>query len=339
MGELLKFEREIEKHIEGDADFNTFQKDWNRRELEFRKVLANSRPVLVFPNPPTPSQSRDTPNGENTVTPSPSRRKNITVLEIDSDSDVERKVGSVRTGMKRPHASTQSTPCKISRIVPQFEGYNVTSRRFSLEEVHSIIQDAYVGRLPDQIAPKATERIIKLSMAHWSKPIDRFLDLAKDHCQNLVSQQVQKCFGHHQQTLYYGDINDVCYEFFEEASSEQHKIAEQLLRWEQMRPGTHDDGAMKMATEKSRVLLQNRDHELRARPFVEEQEAKSGKFTTGQARLEKCLKFPEDQLPPTVHHLEITAMSVSLLHWFGLQNTNDHERLSKATMNVPTLDL
>lgn len=317
MGELLRFEREVEKHIEGDTESNIFQKQWNKRALEFRKALADSRPVLLFPSPPMPSQSRGTPINETAVTPSPSGRRNIDVYELDSDSDVDRKVSSVQAGRKRPHGSTHSTPSKILRIVPRFKGFAVSSRRFGLEEVRSIIQDAYVGRFPDQIHPKATERIIKLSMENWSEPVDYFLSLSKELCQDVIFQQISNVFGHRQRTLYYETIEDICRLFFEEKSVEQHKIATQLLRWEQVLPGTLDDQAMKIATDKARVLIQARDHEVRARTYVEEQESNNGKFTTGQARLEKISKTTDAQLPPSVNSLEINAMSVSWLHQFS----------------------
>jgi len=337
MGELLRFEQEIEKHVEGAAQANTFQKEWNNRAVNFRKVLADTRPVLRFPNPPTPSQFRGTPVSETTVTPSPSGQKNITVFEIDSDSDADHKPSPVQSGRKRPHGSIQSTPSKMSRIVPRSKGYSVCSRRFDLEEVRSIIQDAYIG-LPGQIDPKATERMIKLSMEHWSEPVDRFLTLTKELCETLVFQQIQKVFGHRQQTLYYDTILDICHVFFEEVFLEQHKIAEQILRWEQVKPGTLNDEAMNIACEKARVLIQTRHREVRALVYVEEQESKSGKVTTGQARLEKVSKITDAQLPPEVYSLEMRAMSVSPQHQVDPHNTDDCQRLSKATTIVLTLD-
>ncbi len=323
MGEILKFEQQIEKYIEGGAQANTFQKEWNKQALQFRKVLADSRPILKIPNPPTPSQSRGTPASESTVTPSPSGRKNVTVFEIDSESDTDSKPSPLLSGRKRPHGSTQSTPSKFSRIVPRSKGYAVSSRCFNLDEVRSIIQDAYVG-LPGQIDPKATERIIKLSTEHWSEPVDQFLTLTKELCENLVFQQVQKVFGHRQQTLYYDTILDICRVFFEEAYLVQHRMAEQILRWEQVKPGTLNDEAMNLACEKARVLIQARHREVRTRAYVEEQESKIGKFTTGQARIEKISKITDAQLPPEPFGLEMTAMSVSSRYHFGPHNADEY---------------
>jgi len=63
--------------------------------------------------------------------------------------------------------------------------------------------------------------MIKLSMEHWSAPIDRFLTLTKELAR-LVFQQMQKAFGYRQQTLYYDTILDIYYVFFEEVFLEQH---------------------------------------------------------------------------------------------------------------------
>ena len=311
MGELLRFEQEIHKHIEGVAQANLFQKDWNRQALAFRKVLADSRPTLIFPSPP-PCSQRGTLRIDKTPTPSPSGSKNTPIYDLDSDSDetADSKTSPVRLGSKRPHGSSQSTPSKISKIGPCSTSDSIRSRCFKIEEVRSIIQDAYVG-LPGQIDPKATERMIKMSMEHWNAPVNQFLMSTRILCQDLIADQVHKVFGHRQHTLYYDTILEICRIFFEGAYAAQHKIAEQILGWEQLKPSTLNDEAMNVACEKARHMIRAHRHSTQARIFVEEQEKKVGRSTEGQARADKIAKITESQLPPEPYLLEIAAMSVS----------------------------
>ncbi len=316
-GELLKFEGKVQKNIDGGLQDNTFQKRWHYLALEFRKVLADSRPVLMLPKPSTPRQSsRDTPSSEMTGTPTPgSGRGNIPVFNVDSDSEGDHKPSpDQHSGRKRSHPSTQSTPSKYSRIVPKrTRGYSITSRRFSLSEVREIIRDAYTG-LPNQTHPKAIERMINLSQEHWHEPVEYFLNQIRELCQAMVFEQVLEVFGHHQQTKYYEQILGICETFFEEALLYQRQVSKDILRWELSKPNTLNSEAMNIAREKALALLQARRCEVRANAYLDEQEAKSGKTTTGQARVDKLSKLTIDdgRLPPDMYTQEIMAMSVSL---------------------------
>ena len=315
-GELLRFEGKVQKNIDGGLQDNTFQKRWHYLALEFRKVLADSRPVLMLPTPSAPRQSsRDTPSSEMTGTPTPgSGRGNIPVFNVDSDSEGDHKPNPVQlSGRKRSHPSTQSTPSKCSRIVPKrTRGYSITSRRFSLAEVREIIRDAYTG-LPNQTHPKAIERMIKLSQEHWYEPVEHFLGQVRELCQTMVFDQVLEVFGHHQQTKYYEQILGICEAFFEEALVYQRQVAKDILGWELCKPNTLNSEAMNMARDRALTLLQARRREVRANAYLDEQEAKSGKTTTGQARIDKLSKLTGDdgKLPPDMYTQEIMAMSVS----------------------------
>ena len=314
-GELLKFEGEIQKNIDGGLQENAFQRRWDSLALEFHKALAESRPVLMLPTPSTPrKRSSNTPSSEVTGTPTPgSGRGNITVFNVDSDSEGDHKPSPVQvSGRKRSHPSTQSTPSKHSRIVPKrTRGYGITSRRFTLSEVRDILHDAYIG-LPNMTHPKAIERMIRLSLEHWHKPVEHFLGQIRELCQAMVFEQVLEVFGHHQQTKYYEQILEICETFFGEALVYQRQVAMDILRLELLKPHTRNSEALKIASDKALVLLQARRREVRANAFLDEQEAKSGKTTSGQARVDKLSKLTDDgKLPPDMFTREIMAMSVS----------------------------
>ena len=175
-GRLLKFEEEIQKkNVDRGLQDNAFQKRWHYLDLEFRKVIADSRPLLMLPTPAISRQSSSNiPSREMTGTPTPgSKRGNIPVFNIDSDSKGDHKPSPVQLPWrKRSHLSTQSTPNKCSRIVPKrARGYCITSRCFTLSKVRDIIRDAYTG-LPNQTHPKAIKRMIKLSQEHWHEPVE-----------------------------------------------------------------------------------------------------------------------------------------------------------------------
>ena len=315
--ELMTFERELQKNIDGGLEKNAFLERWDSLASEFHKVLAESRPVLMLPTPSTQGQrSNGTPSSEVTGTPTPgSGRGNIPIFNIDSDSEGDCKPTRVHiSGRKRPHPSTHSTPIKFSRIVPKrTQGYGSTSKQFTLPEVRDILRSTYVG-LASQRHPIAIERMIRLSLEVWDKPVEHFLAQVRELCQNMVFEQVLEVFGHHQQTKYYEQILEICETFFEAASVFQRQVAKDILRWELLRHRTCNSEALNLASEKALAMLEARRREVRANAYLDEQEAKSGKTTSGQARVDKLSKLTDDgKLPPDMFTQEIISMSVSLL--------------------------
>lgn len=319
MGELSKFEREIEKQVDGGSQVNSFQKEWNRLAMDFRKELADTRPVLVMvPNSQTPGHgrySRGTGSSSMSGTPTPVAKANATPIAIDSDDDdIPYNPSPVlqRSGQKRPLTSAQQTPHKTPRTfnnTPRSAAMS-SSRRFHLSEVRDIIQDAYIG-LPNQIDPKATERMIMMSMEHWEEPVNRFLTETKQLVEAMVFEQVEKVFGGYTKTLFYEKVMEICESFFGKVLSQQRQLVMQILKWEISKPKTFNDEALDLAEGRALTLLQTKRREARAGAFLDEQEAKLGKPTGGQARIEKISKLSDAQLGPEIYNREIAAMSVS----------------------------
>lgn len=313
MAELGNLERALEKQIDGGSQVNSFQKDCNILARNFRKALADSRPVLVLtPNPQTPSRghvSRGTGSSSMSGTPTPAPRGNATPIPIESDEDdVPCDPSPVigRSGQKRPLTSTQYSPNKTPRTVNSAPR---SSRLFTLKEVRDIIEDAYIGGLPGRVDPKATERMIVMSMTHWEKPVNEFLDGTKAICKDMVCEQIQTIFGKYVKTKFYEKVKAIWESFFEQVMSRQRQLVLQLLKWEMAKPKTLNDEAFGLAEAKALTMLQNKRRETRAGAYLDGQEAVTGKPTTGQTRIERIGKVSDAQLGPDEYKKEIGAMS------------------------------
>lgn len=313
LGELTKFEKQIEKQFDGGSQANLFQAEWNGLQFGFRQTLAETRPVLKLPPPPTPVQSQST-HGSIAGTPTPAGRGNAVPINIDSDEDDETpSEHSPRSGNKRSLPYMPSTPNKLLRTTDGTpRGTNIKPQRkiFDIAGIGTMIRNAYMT-VPGQVHPNVTETMIKTSMAHWEEPVERFLDQTKSLCENLVHEQVEKVLGHRRNTTFYENVMDICNAFFEDVFSEQCKLVKVLLGSELTRPKTLNAEALNVARDKAQSLLQMGRHEARAAALVEEQENGTTKITKGQVRLEKVGRVTEAQLPSDPFSLEISAMSVS----------------------------
>ncbi len=318
LGELTKFEKQIEKQFDGGSQANLFQAEWNGLQFGFRQTLAESRPALKVPTPPTPVQSQTT-HGSIAGTPTPAGRGNAVPIAIDSDDDDENDTPSEpspipSSGNKRNLPYIPLMPNKLPRTTNGTPRGTSTTRPqrkiFDIAGIGTMIRNAYMT-VPGQVHPSVTEEMIKISMAHWEQPVELFLDQTKRLCENVVLEQVEKVLGHRRNTTFFDEVMDICRSFFEYVFSEQCKLVKVLLGSELSKPKTLNAEALSVAREKAQLMLQHLRHEARAAALVEEQENGTTKITKGQARIEKVARITEAQLPSDPFSLEISAMSVS----------------------------
>ena len=319
----MKFGQELQKNIDGGSKEFPFQKQWDIKAQDFRKLLADTRPTLRMTHRLKYSQNaQEASNTQESSTPSSASSRD-TVTIIDSEDDHE---PLQRTPKKRPHKATPTTPVNAPRLndgtpTPTAMVTNtsnntkltntakVKSNCFELLEVRSIIQDAYVGGIPGQLHPKAIEDMVQVSMGHWKEPLELFLQATKDLSENMVFELIYSVFGHHQNTRYFDVILDTCRSFFADTFDQQRKLNQRIFAWEMAKPKTHNDEAMNLARERALTALQNHSRETRAHNVIEEQENRTGKFTYNSARKEKVAKVPEKDLKPESYGRELIALS------------------------------
>ena len=316
-GELIKFEFELAKHFDGGFQDCSFQRDWHNVSLEFRATMEGSHPLVTITAVQTPSRKvrSSTSLGGMPGTPTPIR--NVAPISVDSDTDSEEPpkispASSKHITQKRPHPSTQSTPQKVARIseIPRFKTDKLGRKQFRLDEIRSIRQDHYIG-LPGETDPKATEKMIQLSMAHWEQPVNEFIKRTGELCQNMIYERVLSVFGHRQNTQFYSELTDICGNFLSEAIDDQHKLVKRILSWEQKKPKTLDEVAIEVAKDKAIEYLQKKRREALAKAWLDQEEEKSGKQTTGLVRTDKMAKVTDAQLGPDPYSLEIKTMGAS----------------------------
>ena len=316
-GELLKFEFELAKYFDGGFQDCSFQRDWHNESLEFRAIMEGSYPLVTIAAVQTPSRKvrSSTSFGGMPGTPTPIR--NVAPISVDSDTDSEERpkvspASSKNTKQKRLHPSTQSTPQKVARIseIPRFKTDKVDRKHFGLDEIRSIRQDHYIG-LPGENDPKATEQMIQLSMAHWEQPVTQFIKRTGELCQNMIYERVLSVFGHRQNTQFYSELTDICGIFLSKAIDDQLMLVKRILSWEQKKPKTLNEVAIEVAKDKQIEYLQKKRREFLAKAWLDQEEEKSGKQTTGLARTDRMAKVTDAQLGPDPYSLEIKAMGVS----------------------------
>lgn len=314
MGELMKFEIGLQSEIAGGSEICVFQRDFNSLAQDFRNQLAHMKPTAILRNASVQNASphralaaRDSPAPSLIGTPTPVRQR--PTINIDSEDELEVHT----TGHKRGNISSHDeTPRKLHCMggAARSRTFVFTPKTFSLAEVRQIIQNTFIG-LPNQVHPRVTEKMIRMSMEKWQEPMIRFLEDVKDLCEAMVLRVVHQVFTERQSTSFFNVLLNQCQAFLGRALSVQEQLSSRLLHIEQRKPKTLNDSAMSQAFEEARSLISNARRRVLAEALIDELEQRSGKLTSGPARLEKVNKVPDDRLPAETFGPELHVIAVS----------------------------
>ena len=326
---IRDFEDRVKAHLDGGSPEYPFQKDWNNIALRFREVMAESRPILNM-------QSSSDLFGSST----PSRLKHVEPISVSSGEEDECLPDAASTPQAEKRQLFQSTPSKrvaeeaeetpskrrmtdipsctpdrsVARNPPRDRSFAV---RFELHEIRGIIQDAHIG-LPGQIDPKATDRMIKLSLMFWEKPLDRFLDETEKLCENMLVEQIGDMFRRWRRTRFYDRVVEICASFLKDAMNSQRQAAKRSQQLELHRPTAFNKEALGLINDRSRIEVQDARRNFRAKIYLSKHFSRNSKGN-GAPPKERLAKFCEEnlakvtdtQLGPDPYSQEVELMSVS----------------------------
>lgn len=126
MGKLTTLNREISQYLTGGYPYNDFQKAWNNVAVQFRKSIAESRPVLVITDPSeSPRKASqhagpDTAPRETPETPTRARLHTQAIELTDSEGEAQCKPDPILlSGRKRGNAAVNGPPMSTPRKQPR----------------------------------------------------------------------------------------------------------------------------------------------------------------------------------------------------------------------------
>lgn len=134
---IVSFEAEIQKHFNGGDAKYTLPKQWHNLAERFRKLLAESRPVMT--QTAMTAIARESKNSPLQQSPMPARRTNQSTtqaIEIDSATDGEAPQTptpttiSIRSGKKRINGEMSQNSVKRLRMcdIPLFTPPETTEK-------------------------------------------------------------------------------------------------------------------------------------------------------------------------------------------------------------------
>lgn len=295
---ILRFENQIKSHIDGGDPQYPLKKELYQAITNLRTVLEDSRPAIDEPwegeiivDRTTGSKGTPLKRKVNGVdlpeTPSKKPKKKATII-LDSESD-EPTPAQLYNGRQPNAPKTVNSPY---------------TTRFTVAQIHDIIQGGFIG-LPNQTDPKVLERMIKLSLKNWEKPLDQFLNRTERLFQRMFEAEIKENFGNWSSTQLHTRVIEVCSAFLEEAMATERKSAKRALQLELRSPTAFDQASLNAAVEKARAEIKadRRAHLIEV--FLENQRTNCG------SPIKPGKSISEDQLGPDPSAEEYDLLAVS----------------------------
>ncbi|KAL8869003.1 MAG: hypothetical protein Q9174_004598 [Haloplaca sp. 1 TL-2023] len=328
MQKIMSFESDLRHHLDGGSAEYPFQKEWYAAAVHFRHTIAFSYPRLNLSDQVNSSAPVRLPFRAS-ATPTPSgHRHGIISIESDEEESVTQHVTPASHSKKRSAGTktSQISPTKRTKLqdipihLPQDSpsggsvvGLDVDrsapyAKRFTLTEIRDTLQDAHVG-LPNQIDPRATERMIRASLTKWDEPLDQLLSFTSEVCLNLILERATIAFSIWTGTEFFDVALEVCRSFLQEAFEAQKASAKKALAKERRKALTLHEDAMRAASERSYVTLESAHRNGRAMALLSKNEPGWDKDLDERAKQAKLAKVTDAQLGPNAYVHELRALS------------------------------
>ncbi|KAL8905302.1 MAG: hypothetical protein Q9207_002735 [Kuettlingeria erythrocarpa] len=333
---ILAFEHDLRRHFDGGSEELPFRKEWLAAATQFRDTVAESYPRLIYSYLSKTPQAQDQLPYRFSATPTPtstSKRSDVIALESDGDDASQPITPTPHSKRKQPaskssHISPQKR-IRLSQIPQHTESHDSASisrpaphaKRFSLPEIRNILQDAHVG-LPNQIDPKATQKMIKESLVGWEEPLKELLRFTEQVCRAMILQRAANAFGVWRGTQFYEVVEETCKTFFEEKLDQQVIWAERILDIERQEAVTLHKATMSEARDQALKKLKKACRSARAKAFLDGKNPGWDNNLEEQAILEKIEKVSENDVGPNPYTHEIRALAVSCISTQGSLSPN-----------------
>jgi hypothetical protein len=302
-GKLNHLKDQLRAHIDnGSAQF-PFLKIWGNISKDFQRALLRTRPTVQLL--------------------AHSDKMIIPITREDANSDCEMTAGQRSVGdkinRKRKTPCDRPTPSELKPEQPStlkpsgyytehFNRFDHPARTFTWDEIREINEDSYRAGIPDPTDPKAVDVMNQMSVEHWDKPMQAFLEATYQLVRNLLMKQLEEVFTPDYQTSLYEELERITGNYLQTLHKEHLRHAQEKYNIEHNKPFTMAIQALEQATENAEKYLKARRHEARSHCFLDLQ----GKIPQGDPRRDaEIKKLTAAELGPDRFVQELKMMAVS----------------------------
>lgn len=295
--ELQKLVGAIMLRLSGNDDNVAFRTGIKALLRGFRARLQSGRPHVILSTP-------------GYVKP---------VLSVDSDDDTMSEAPPTPSKKQKTTNHTQPASSPQSRSegrVLSNDRQHVTGAVFTLDKIHSALDQARGSDMPDQIHPKVTERFIRQSIRLWPTVVSELMEAVQRHTGDMLAECITEALATRAGTALFDQAMKAMQTVYNGIHVAEVVHIDHLVNCEMYKPITYAGG---LKTEEVKSTLQTGRTAQRVDEYYDTLEAssKNSKVPIGQKRKEltKDLSFVTKTLGADKYATEVGAMASPLAYY------------------------
>ena len=179
-----------------------------------------------------------------------------------------------------------------------------------MTDVRKAIRDAKTSLNPLHVDPKAADGLSMASVKHWDKGLVELLQRTDQSLRDLVARCLNDIFGIYKRTELFAELSTLCNSFLKRIMEEQSSLCQRVYDLEVLEVYALNEPALEGYRAAALADLSEARRIARANAFLNDQETKLGKFTTGPERELKLLKVTDAQIGVDPFAKEVDVMSM-----------------------------
>ncbi|KAL4804515.1 P-loop containing nucleoside triphosphate hydrolase protein [Aspergillus unguis] len=287
---LYKLKDAIRCQIEGGSREYPLQKMWSNIAEDFKRALARTRPTVRV------LAEFD--------------KQTISVNRADDDSECEIVHCSTpkRKFNQEPSIPTARDKATFGYHTTHFDNFTKPAIEFTWEGIRDINKDSAIAGIPQQINPKAIDRMNQMSVEHWQKPMMTFIIASHKLVLNTLLQELENVFLEYTQTGLFKELTKIIKNYLRQLRIEHLAHVDELYQIEHHKPFTMATSALDAETAKAQENFESRRFDARANHFLDLQ----GRYARNDSRREaEKRKLGTAELGPDTFALEVRMMAIT----------------------------
>ncbi|KAJ5727293.1 hypothetical protein N7493_005113, partial [Penicillium malachiteum] len=218
------------------------QKPWNDLVLDFKKALETTKPLIVLSAPLDQKLLKEKIDSDFEIIPAPGSGPG------PSPRGVKRKAPASENS-KTQQGTPQSATEKRVYLTDSFEGLE-TPKRFTLEEIQILKQECQHAGVPNQIDPRAIQKLNRSMIKHWKVVVQHFARALHGVLEKAVSNALNDVMSMYRQTELYREFQKIIHDFLKKVTDDYDEQVIAYFKMEYENPFTMAQSEHKQKTSK-----------------------------------------------------------------------------------------
>lgn len=321
-GKLNHLKEQIRAHIEGGSGQYPLPKIWLHIAMDFKRALVKTRPTVQLLSPVDSTVMAMNREGDDSDC-------EMTTAQLSVKRDAS---GAQKAGSQTPNEIPARKATGYS--TPHFDAFDRPARMFTWEGIREINEDSYRAGIPDQTDPKAIEIMNQLSVEHWHKPMNVFLNATHRLVRDMLIQQLESVFSQYHRTSLFRELTRIIDGYLHTLKQEHYQHAFENFNIEKHKPFSMSQFALEHARMSAYSYLSSRRQLERAHKYLDMQDRLPREDPRRDAEIRK---LTEAELGVDMFTQEIKMMAVSSHLFASTVHRTDNPRLLADTTKLRAL--